>query len=115
MRLREQYRVTQSAVGTICLGQDLDQGKYNRYVCVYSRITRPVAGLKTLRKRAGQYVEVCYRGYEDSMEKPYHLIREYADRQGLLLGREWYEDFLLDELTVKGYGDYIVKVAVEAL
>lgn len=115
VRLREQYRVTQSAVGTICLGQDLDQGKYNRYVCVYSRITRPVAGLKTLRKRAGQYVEVCYRGYEDSMEKPYHLIREYADRQGLLLGREWYEDFLLDELTVKGYGDYIVKVAVEAL
>ena len=115
VRLREQYRVTQSAVGTICLGQDLDQGKYNRYVCVYSRITRPVAGLKTLRKRAGQYVEVCYRGYEDSMEKPYHLIREYADRQGLRLGREWYEDFLLDELTVKGYGDYIVKVAVEAL
>ena len=115
VRLREQYRVTQSAVGTICLGQDLDQGKYNRYVCVYSRITRPVAGLKTLRKRAGQYVEVCYRGYEDSMEKPYHLIREYAERQGLRLGREWYEDFLLDELTVKGYGDYIVKVAVEAL
>lgn len=115
VRLREQYRVTQSAVGTICLGQDLDQGKYNRYVCVYSRITRPVAGLKTLRKRAGQYVEVCYRGYEDSMEKPYHLIREYADRQGLRLGREWYEDFLLDELTVKGYGDYIVKVAVEAM
>lgn len=49
------------------------------------------------------------------MEKPYHLIREYAERRGLRLGQEWYEDFLLDELTVKGYGDYIVKVAVEAL
>ena len=115
VRLREQYRVTQSAVGTICLGQDLDQGKYNRYVSVYSRITRPVSGLKTVRQRAGRYVEVCYRGYEDSMEKPYHLIREYAERRGLRLGQEWYEDFLLDELTVKGYGDYIVKVAVEAL
>ena len=102
-------------MGTICLGQDLDQGKYNRYVSVYSRITRPVSGLKTVRQRAGRYVEVCYRGYEDSMEKPYHLIREYAERRGLRLGQEWYEDFLLDELTVKGYGDYIVKVAVEAL
>lgn len=43
------------------------------------------------------------------------MIREYAERRGLRLGQEWYEDFLLDELTVKGYGDYIVKVAVEAL
>ena len=115
VRLREKYRVIQSAVGTICLGPDLDQGKYSRYVSVYSRITRPVSGLKTVRRRAGRYVEVCYRGYEDSMEKPYHLIRQYADRLGLRLGREWYEDFLLDELAVKGYGDYVVKVAVEVL
>lgn len=115
VRLREQYRVTQSAVGAICLGADLDRGKYDRYVQVYSRIAKRVPKLNPVKRRAGQYVEVCYQGYEDSMEKPYRLIRAFADGRGLQLGQVWYEDFLLDELTVKGYENYIVKVAVEVV
>lgn len=115
VRLREQYLVTQSDVGAVCLGSDLERGIFDRYVKVYSRIAKNVAALRPVKRREGDYVEVCYRGYEGSMEKPYRLIREFADREGLRLGEFWYEDFLLDELTVRSYGEYIVKATVEVL
>lgn len=115
VRMREQYYATQSAVGAICLGSDLNRGEYDRYVKVYSRISKRIAALKPVKRPAGNYVEVFYRGYLGSMEKPFRLIRDFAGREGLQLGELWYEDFMLDELTVKGYENYVVKVGVEAL
>lgn len=115
VRLREQYRETQSAVGAVCLGSDLERGIYDRYVKVYSRVTENVEGLKPVERRGGDYVEVCYSGYDGGMEKPYRLISAFAREQKIKLGELWYEDFLLDELTVRDYGAYIVKAAVEVL
>ena len=33
-------------------------------------------------------------------------------KTGGVTGEMWYEDLLLDELTVKGYEDYVVRVMV---
>ena len=46
------------------------------------------------------------------MEKPYRLISAFAGERGIRLGQMWYEDLMLDELTVKEYEQYIVKVMV---
>ena len=51
-------------------------------------------------------------GHLWDMEKPYRLISDFAGQQGIRLGQMWYEDLMLDELTVKDYEQYIVKVMV---
>lgn len=111
-RMWENGSVGVSSVGTICFEEDLKAGAYDRYARIYTRLDRRIPSLKPQRFPEGTYVEVCYRGYEGNMEKPYRMIRDYADRQGIRLDRQWYEEFLTDELTVRGYEEYTVRVMV---
>ena len=52
------------------------------------------------------------RGHLWNMEKSYRLITAFAGERGIRLGKIWYEDLMLDELTVKAYEQYIAKVMV---
>lgn len=115
VKQRERYMAGTSPVGTVCLGSDLSRGIYGRYVQVYTNLDRNIQGLKTFKRPAGAFVEVCYAGYSDGMERPYTLISRFAEQEGLKLDEAWYEDFLLDELTVKGYENYITRGMVRIL
>ena len=88
VRMQEKYHDTVGAVGSVYLGEDMDRGIYEVYVELYSR------------------------GHLWDMEKPYRLISAFAGERGIRLGQMWYEDLMLDELTVKEYEQYIVKVMV---
>lgn len=112
VRMQEKYHGAMGAVGSIYLEEDFRHGIYDRCVKVYTKLEKKAASSKVMRRPAGEYVEMCYRGYEWDMEKAYGLISRFAGEQGLITGHMWYEDLLLDELTVKGYEDYIVKVIV---
>lgn len=112
VRMQEKYHGSMGAVGSVYLEEDFMHGIYDRCVKVYTRLEKKAASSKVMRRPAGEYVEMCYRGYEWDMEKAYGLISRFAGEQGIVTGRMWYEDLLLDELTVKGCEDYIVKVIV---
>lgn len=115
IRMREKYNVTTSSVGAICRRQDLENGLFEHYVEVYTKTNKKLSIPGAKVQSEGEYVEVCYKGYEGNMEKPYHLIASFAQEQGLSLGEEWYEEFLLDELTVEGYENYLVLVRVAVI
>lgn len=112
MRTRERYQVNISSIGSICRYEDLQNGMFENYTGFYTRIEGKVPGMKLVERPAGDYIEVCYRGYQWNMEYPYGLIQAYADHHGLIPDQLWYESFLVDELTVNHYEDYVVKVAV---
>lgn len=110
IRMREKYGVTTSSVGAVCRKTDLERGLFEHYVEAYTKTDKRLPVPNAKLQPAGEYVEVCYKGYEGNMEKPYRLITDFAEEQHLSLGEEWYEDFLLDELTVKGYENFVVRV-----
>lgn len=112
VRVCEQYYISMNAVGAVCYGQDLKEGRFDCYRRVYTRLDKRIPALKPLIKPAGTYVELYYRGYEGDMRKAYPVICDFAEERGIRLEEMWYEDILLDELTVRDYGDYVVKVAV---
>lgn len=112
VRVCEQYHISMNAVGAACQGSDLAEGKYDCYRSVYTKLDKRIPALKFCVKPAGTYAELYYRGYEGSMEKAYPILRDYAKVQGITLEESWYEDLLLDELTVRDDSEYIVKVAV---
>lgn len=112
VRVCEQYYISMNAVGAVCYGKDLKAGRFDCYRSVYTRLDKRIPALKPLIKPAGTYVELYYRGYEGDMKKAYPVICGFAEERGIQLEEMWYEDILLDELTVRDYGDYVVKVAV---
>lgn len=112
VRMREKYYMAVNAVGSVCLTEDLEKGIYHNYVEIYTRIKKKPAGMRAVKKPGGPYISVTYQGYDGNMEKPYELIRKFAADQGLCLGDKWYEDLLLDEMVVKGYENYLVRVTV---
>lgn len=112
VRMQEKYHGAMGAVGSAYLGEDLCIGIYDKYVKVYTKLEKKAPSSRVMERPSGEYVEMCYRDYNWNMEKPYRLISRFAREMGLMTGQMWYEDLLLDELTVKGYEDYIVKVMV---
>lgn len=115
VRMQEKYNGSLGAVGSICLGQDLERGIYSRYVKVYTKLAKKTALSRAVKRPGGEYVELCLKGYNWNMEKPYRLIAGFAKSAGITTGQLWYEDLLLDELTVRSYEDYIVKVLVPVI
>lgn len=115
MKLRERHMAGTTTVGTISLGTDLSRGIYDRYVQVYTNLDRKIPGLRTVKRPGGDYIEVCYDGFSNGLERPYAMITRFAEQEQLKLDDAWYEDFLLDELTVKGYENYITRAIVRVL
>lgn len=111
----EQSHVNISSVGSICYQEDLEKGLYDRYAQIYTRVDKRIPSLKPERYPEGNYIEAFYQGYEASMEKPYRMVTEFAEKHGLRTGQKWYEEFLTDELTVGGYEEYTVRILVRLM
>lgn len=113
VRMREKYYMTMNAVGAICLTEDLEKGDYSKYVALYTRMDQRTSKCKAVKKPEGMYLQVFYKGYDGTLKKPYGLIKRFAAENSLILGDHWYEDLLIDEMVVKGYENYIVRVTAE--
>ena len=113
VRQREKFHVSMESVGGVCRLSDLKEGRFDYYRMVYTLLDRKIPALKPTVKPAGDYVELYYQGYDGTMEKAYRIIAEFGDRQGIQLDEMWFEDLLLDELTVRSYDDYVVRVSVK--
>lgn len=107
----ERHNLIVSATGGICRYEDLQNGRYDSYRQVYTRVDRKLPGLPVTLKPAGQYAEVCYKGYEGNMKHPYRLLEAFAGAHGLKLEEQWYEDFVADELMADDCEKYIVRVS----
>ena len=99
VREQEKYHGAMGAVGSICLKEDLEKGLFNKYVKVYTKLEKRAASPKVVKRPAGEYVEMYYRGYAWDMEAPYERITGFSRENGRVTGEMWYEDLLLDELT----------------
>lgn len=113
VRMWEQGHVNISSVGSVYYQEDLENGIYDRYRQIYTQVDKRIPALKPERYPEGNYIEVYYRGYEASMEKPYQLITGFAANHGLRTCGKWYEEFITDELTVAGYDKYTVRTLVK--
>lgn len=111
----DKYQINANSVGAACMAEDLEAGVFDRYRKVYTKLGRKIPSLKPVIKPAGFYAEICYRGYQGNMKYPYEKLCTYAKEESLELGDIWYEDFLIDELLVEGYDEYIVRVSVQIL
>ena len=88
------------------------QGDWGGYTHCYTQVDRPVRGIRLLTAPEGRYLTYCHAGSFDTVQEGYRRLLDWADAHRLVLGKEFWEDVLLDELTAKGYDQYLLRLSV---
>lgn len=63
-------------------------------------------------KPKGFYLTAYHAGSFDTIGETYEKLKCYADENKLLLGDFFYEELLIDSLSVKNYDEYLSKISV---
>lgn len=100
------------AIGGIRARDALLAGNDTDYLYFYTRLETNQKNLPVFRKPAGTSLTAYHRGSYDTAGETYQRLLAYAQAHRLTLGGYFYEDVLLDELAVKGYENYVLKLSV---
>lgn len=93
--------------------EEARQGRFDTgYSYFYTRVDRRPKGVEVLVRPAGVYLSACHEEGYTHVEGVYRRLLDVAEREHIPLQGPFYEDILLDELSVEGYGQYVLKVSV---
>lgn len=105
----------QKAIGAIIPVDSVTEDSYHYskfYTLVDPNEVAPTAGTEPIVDSGGSYIAVYdNKGYENICELC-HLLLDYAKKNHLWLDDSFYEDVILDDFSVPGYYNYLVKVSI---
>jgi effector-binding domain-containing protein len=105
----------QKAVGAIIPKDSVTADSY-RYSQFYTLVdpneVAPTAGTEPIVDSGGTYIAIYdNKGYENVCELC-NLLMDYGKKNHLWLDDSFYEDVVLDDFSVAGYYNYLVKVSI---
>ncbi len=68
-----------------------------------------------IRKKGNYACIYHYKGINESLEKSYKLLIDYIEKDNLEVEEYFYEETILDELSIKNYDEYVIKISVRIL
>jgi len=111
--LEEKNINTSASGGWMISVQNVLNGESLKYDYLYSKLNEP--SYANLKIEKGIYLIAYHdKGYS-SIEQTYNRLVKYAKDNELSLQGFFYEDILLDELSVKGIEKYLIKIFVQVL
>ncbi|NMI03589.1 MerR family transcriptional regulator [Paenibacillus sp. SZ31] len=81
------------------------------YDYLYTRISKDSTDANFIKENGTYLIAYHTDGYS-SVEKTYDRMLKHCEREGLKLLGFFYEDVLLDDLSVRGYEQYTIKISV---
>ncbi|WP_122643499.1 MerR family transcriptional regulator [Luxibacter massiliensis] len=103
------------SIGYLQHYKNITQGIYDNYHTFYMLFDTPPKKADYKIKPAGTYLFAYHKGHFHFLSHAYQRLMEYARMHSLSLDKNFYEDDLLDELTVEGYDNYLTRIAVRIL
>lgn len=91
----------------------IEQGVYDDYRSLYLLLDSPPKKVNSVLKPEGNYLFAYHKGHWDTMKEAYDRLFSYAKEHRLQLGDLFFEDMLLDELTMYGYENYVTQISVK--
>ena len=104
--------VSPYATGSMIGLSEVERGDFTRYSHFYTQLDAPPRGLPVYVREAGSYLTARHCGGYDSAHETYRDLLRYAREQGLPLTGSFFEDVLLDELSVSGYENYVLQISI---
>ena len=101
------------AIGGMLSLNNIKKGVYGKYSFFYTQIELKSENIPIFVKEAGDYIVAYHKGGYFTTGITYKKIVDYAIQNKLSLQGYFYEDVLLDDLSVKGYENYILKISIK--
>lgn len=90
---------------------DILKETYYNYHIIYELTDKKPKQIEAEEKPEGMYLIAYHKGKWQEMEKTYKRIMKYVRENKLVLGPYFYEDYLLDGLSVKREEEYVTRVS----
>lgn len=99
------------SIGQILDLSSIESGDYYAYKYFYTKVSKSLKKIITYTKKSGNYL-IAYHtsGYSD-IDKTYEKFISFAQKNKLKLDGYIFEDPILDELSVVGYDNFVVKIS----
>jgi len=100
------------SVGQMLSLKNVQESNYNLYNFFYTKILAPLAGTNIYSKEKGNYLTAYHTTGYNSIGETYLKILEFANENRLILGEHFFEDVILDELSVSGYENFVIRTSI---
>ena len=100
------------SIGGMIPSDRIPTEKYYNYSHFFTRLGKGEYRAANDRRPRGSYAVIYHTGGYDTAYLDYARLAEYIKARGYTLSGYFYEDVILDELSVKGYDNYVLKISV---
>lgn len=102
-------------IGGILSKEKLLQGDYENYSFLYTKIVDDPGNIPVYIKPKGLYVIAYHKGSYKKIFKTYEKILNFIEANQLKIKGDSYEEYVLDEISVNGYDNYVTQIAIEVV
>lgn len=89
---------------------DIQNGIFDNYRVFYQMLDQKPKHISFVLKPAGDYLTAYHKGTWKTLGDTYHAMLSYASQNNLKLGSHFYEDAILDNLTVQNEEDFVIRI-----
>lgn len=109
----KQHNICSSSItGEILSFEDIKNDIYTHYTYFYTTLDEESYAHHNFVKEAGLYLIAHHEGGYYTLPKTYKKILNFLDEHHLNVKSAFYEDVLLDDLSVDGYENYVFKISI---
>ena len=102
------------SIGGIIPASEIPEGEIYSYSHLYTRVSGRIKKAADIYvKPAGKYAVIYHRNGYSTASESYRTLFEFVKISGFVMGDYFYEDDILDELSMKGYENYMIKISVK--
>ncbi len=101
------------SIGLLITKENILQGVECNYSHLYSRINNNSDSPYKFIKPSGLYAIAYHQGDPENLNESYQRVVNYIEKSNLKIGKFAYEEFILDETTVKNKENYLTQILVE--
>lgn len=102
-----------SAIGCMIDEEHLNSSEYVHYSYLYSKSDKRKERSPLFLKPRGTYLIAYHQGDYELSYQTYDRIKAFAKANHLEFEGYAYEEFILDEVSVKGYENYLLKIQIK--
>ena len=110
----EQHKIMSPyAIGAVITWKHIQNGEFDRYSYFYTQVDKAPKGVALFCKPGGKYLTAYHLGGYNTVFQSYRRMVQYIQDNALNASAYFYEDVVLDELSMKGYENYVLKLSIE--
>lgn len=100
------------SVGQMINSSNILERDFNAYDYFYTKVSTQLLKADIYLKKAGRYLTAYHTNGYSSIEETYEKILTFTEQHQLQPIEYFFEDAVLDELSVVGYENFVIKISV---